>query len=120
MLDLGCGRGKALNLMARRFPNSRFVGYDLSEEAIAFARQEAVEHRERKTSNSLRTISATSTRQPSAAAFDFVTTFDALHDQARPLAVLRGIHRTLAPDGVYLAELPPVSLDTYLSDWRPG
>jgi SAM-dependent methyltransferase len=34
VLDLGCGRGKALNLMARRFHNSRFVGYDLSEEAI--------------------------------------------------------------------------------------
>jgi hypothetical protein len=34
VLDLGCGRGKALNLMARVFPKSRFVGYDLSEEAI--------------------------------------------------------------------------------------
>ena len=43
VLDVGCGRGKALNLMARTFPNSRFVGYDLSEEAIAFARQEAAE-----------------------------------------------------------------------------
>lgn len=40
VLDLGCGRGKALNLMARVFPNSRFVGYDLSEEAIEFARSE--------------------------------------------------------------------------------
>ncbi len=34
VLDLGCGRGHALNLMAKAFPNSKFVGYDLSEEGI--------------------------------------------------------------------------------------
>src|ERR687894_928619 len=38
VLDVGCGSGSALKLMARTFPNSRFVGYDLSEEAIARAR----------------------------------------------------------------------------------
>jgi 2-polyprenyl-3-methyl-5-hydroxy-6-metoxy-1,4-benzoquinol methylase len=37
-------------------------------------------------------------------AFDFVTTFDAVHDQARPLRVLRGIYRTVKPDGVYLMQ----------------
>ena len=30
-------------------------------------------------------------------AFAFVTTFDAVHDQARPLALLKGIRRTLEP-----------------------
>lgn len=103
VLDVGCGRGKALNLMARTFPNSRFVGYDLSEEAIVFARQEAVEHRTKNVEFAACDLSDfDETAEP--AAFDFVTTFDAVHDQARPLAVLRGIHRTLAPDGVYLAQ----------------
>jgi hypothetical protein len=37
VLDVGCGSGRALNLMARTFPNSRFVGYDFSEEAITRA-----------------------------------------------------------------------------------
>src|SRR5690606_7127615 len=37
-------------------------------------------------------------------AFDFVTTFDAIHDQGAPDAVLRGIARTLRPDGVYLMQ----------------
>ena len=41
ILDVGCGRGWALNLLATWFPNSRFVGIDLSEEAIKFARLEA-------------------------------------------------------------------------------
>ena len=36
--------------------------------------------------------------------FDFVTTFDAVHDQARPLAMLRGIRRALRSDGVYLMQ----------------
>jgi 2-polyprenyl-3-methyl-5-hydroxy-6-metoxy-1,4-benzoquinol methylase len=38
------------------------------------------------------------------ASYDFITTFDAVHDQARPLNVLKGIHRALRPDGVYLMQ----------------
>ena len=37
-------------------------------------------------------------------AFDFITTFDAIHDQAKPLHVLRGIRRALKVDGVYLMQ----------------
>ena len=37
-------------------------------------------------------------------AYDLITTFDAIHDQAQPLNVLRGIHRALAVDGVYLMQ----------------
>ena len=48
ILDVGCGRGRALNLLATWFPNSSFVGIDLSEEAIKFARPEA-EQRDKRT-----------------------------------------------------------------------
>jgi hypothetical protein len=41
MLDAGCGRGCILNSLAVLYPASRFVGMDLSEDAIAFAREEA-------------------------------------------------------------------------------
>lgn len=37
-------------------------------------------------------------------AFDFITTFDAIHDQVWPLNVLKGIQRALKPDGVYLRQ----------------
>ena len=37
-LDVGCGRGLAMMHLAKRFPNSRFVGYDFSKEAIDWAR----------------------------------------------------------------------------------
>ncbi len=33
-----------------------------------------------------------------------MATFDAVHDQARPLALLKGIRRSLAPDGTYLMQ----------------
>ena len=36
--------------------------------------------------------------------YAFITTFDAVHDQAQPLNVLKGIHRALQSDGVYLMQ----------------
>ena len=36
--------------------------------------------------------------------FALIATFDAIHDQAQPLAGLKGIHRALANDGVYLMQ----------------
>ena len=37
VLDIGCGKGRALIELAKAFPNSRFAGYDLSAEALAEA-----------------------------------------------------------------------------------
>ncbi|HSH45633.1 MAG TPA: class I SAM-dependent methyltransferase [Longimicrobiales bacterium] len=103
VLDVGCGRGRALLELAATYPASEFVGYDLSDEAIQWGRARALERG--LTNVTLETRDVTDfdeTAEP--AAFDFVTTFDAIHDQARPGAVLRGIHRTLRPGGVYLMQ----------------
>jgi 2-polyprenyl-3-methyl-5-hydroxy-6-metoxy-1,4-benzoquinol methylase len=103
VLDVGCGRGRALNLMASWFPNSRFVGLDLSEEAIAFARREAKRQGHANATFTARDLIHFD-NEAQQAAFDLVTTFDAVHDQASPRAVLRGIRLSLAPDGAYLAQ----------------
>jgi 2-polyprenyl-3-methyl-5-hydroxy-6-metoxy-1,4-benzoquinol methylase len=103
VLDVGCGRGRALNLMAGWFPNSRFVGLDLAEEAIAFARDEAERQGHANAAFASRDLSRFD-QEAEHAAFDLVTTFDAVHDQANPRAVLRGIRLSLASDGVYLAQ----------------
>jgi hypothetical protein len=41
VLDIGRGMGKAVNMMAKHFPNSTFYGYDLSAQAIEVAKKEA-------------------------------------------------------------------------------
>src|ERR671932_531316 len=41
VLDIGCGKGRAINVMANHFKNSQFYGYDLSQEAIDGAKIEA-------------------------------------------------------------------------------
>jgi SAM-dependent methyltransferase len=103
LLDLGCGRGRALLMLAERFPASTFRGYDLSTDAIAFAREQARERGLENVSFEQRDLSSFDVdAEPEA--FGFVTTFDAVHDQARPLALLKGIRRTLEPDGVYLMQ----------------
>jgi ubiquinone/menaquinone biosynthesis C-methylase UbiE len=103
VLDLGCGRGRILIKLAELFPNSRFVGMDLSEEATRDARGDA-------TARGLTNIEFVAAdlsnfdERADSEAFDFITTFDAVHDQARPLNVLKGIHRALRGDGLYLMQ----------------
>ena len=103
MLDVGCGSGRILNRLAELFPASRFVGMDLSEGATAAGRQEA----SAKGLKNVEFVSADLSdfdRSAEADAYDFVTSFDAIHDQSQPLNVLKGIRRALKPDGVYLMQ----------------
>lgn len=76
---------------------------DLSAEATAYGRDKAAKEGLGNVELFAVDLSAfDTTAEPEA--FDFVTTFDAIHDQARPLNVLKGIHRTLRSDGVYLMQ----------------
>jgi 2-polyprenyl-3-methyl-5-hydroxy-6-metoxy-1,4-benzoquinol methylase len=103
MLDVGCGSGRIINRLAEQYPDSQFTGMDLSPEAIGYARGEAAQKRLRNTEFIIRDMSDFhDTAVPEA--FNFITTFDAIHDQAKPLNVLKGIHRTLKADGVYLMQ----------------
>jgi len=99
--DLGCGQGVALVLMAAAFPSSRFTGIDISRQALAAARQMAAE---RKLSN-VTFLEADAARpedlEPLWGVFDYVTAFDAIHDQRHPLEALRNIRHMLAPEGLF-------------------
>jgi 2-polyprenyl-3-methyl-5-hydroxy-6-metoxy-1,4-benzoquinol methylase len=103
VLDIGCGRGRALLLLARAFPRSRFTGYDLSREAVDHASAEAAREgltNVRFTARDLTDFDETA----ELAAFDLITSFDAIHDQKSPDRVLAGIARALRPGGVYLMQ----------------
>lgn len=98
VLDVGCGRGHAVNLLGQAFPASRFTGYDFSEEAIAWARDEAAEL---GLANVRFAVLDVATMDHDAR-FDLVTAFDAIHDQAEPAAVLSATRRALRPGGSFL------------------
>jgi ubiquinone/menaquinone biosynthesis C-methylase UbiE len=100
VLDVGCGSGKAINLMAKSFPSSQFVGYDFSKEGITNAKREK---------ENLGIINASFEQQDAAQfdhqeQFDLITAFDAIHDQANPEKVLENIRRSLKPGGVFLMQ----------------
>lgn len=96
--DVGCGSGHALNLMAGAYPNSRFTGYDFSEEAMAQARSEAGSMGLSNITFLLQDVAALQ----AVVSFDLVTAFDAIHDQAHPATVLRNIQQALRPNGQFL------------------
>jgi winged helix-turn-helix protein/methyltransferase family protein len=73
-LDAGCGSGRILT--AKGLKNVEFEAVDLGD----FDRTAVPE------------------------SFDLVTTFDAVHDQAKPLNLLKGIHRALKSGGVYVMQ----------------
>lgn len=100
VLDIGCGRGRALMQLARAYPNSRFTGYELSAEAVAHAQQAA---RDAGLTN-LRFVQKDLTEWHEPASFDWITALDAIHDQARPDKVLAVIRQALRPGGVFLMQ----------------
>jgi ubiquinone/menaquinone biosynthesis C-methylase UbiE len=103
VLDLGCGSGRVTNHLAAVFPNSRFTGFDLSAQAIATAEAEA---RTRGMTNSefqVRDLADFHDTAPERA-YEWITSFDAIHDQPQPLNVLRGVYRALTDNGVYLMQ----------------
>ncbi|HEU4367422.1 MAG TPA: class I SAM-dependent methyltransferase [Methylomirabilota bacterium] len=103
VLDAGCGQGRILTRLAELYPRSRFVGMDLSREATEYARDKAGKQGLKNVAFIAVDLSTFDTTAE-VEAFDVVTTFDAIHDQAKPLNVLKGIHRTLKADGVYLMQ----------------
>jgi len=98
VLDIGCGSGKALNLMARHFPNSSFVGYDLCAEPLVNAHQEA----QKMGLSNVHFVQQDLTDFELPEQYDFITAFDAIHDQARPDKVLKCIYNALRDDGKFL------------------
>jgi 2-polyprenyl-3-methyl-5-hydroxy-6-metoxy-1,4-benzoquinol methylase len=97
VLDVGCGAGGAILAMASAYRRSRFVGYDISAEALGAARAEASRRGLRNVRFELRDAAD----PPEHGTFDVVTAFDAIHDQARPARVLSNVAAALRPGGTF-------------------
>ena len=99
--DLGCAEGVALILMAEAFPNSTFVGLDISEEALRVATAEAKARGLVNITFINQDAAVISETSELAGRFDYVTAFDAIHDQTQPMAALKGVYTMLKPGGCF-------------------
>jgi len=99
--DLGCGQGVAVRLMAQAYPQSEFLGLDISEEAInrasADAKMEGILNLEFQCADAAGLFHSDSFRNR----FDYITAFDSIHDQTRPLEALQSVHHMLRADGFF-------------------
>lgn len=112
--DVGCGYGISTIIMAKAYPNSRFVGIDNHEASIERARRDAFEAgvADRVTFEVARA------QDFAGADFDLITFFDAVHDMGDPLGALRHARKILKPDGTILA-IEPMAGDDVEGNFTP-
>jgi 2-polyprenyl-3-methyl-5-hydroxy-6-metoxy-1,4-benzoquinol methylase len=110
VLDVGCGRGRAINIMARAYPKSNFVGYDISTEGIESARHEAKVWNLTNASFEIKDVTTLNELEK----YDLITAFDTIHDQAQPTKVLKEIYNALRKGGVFLMQ--DIAASSYLHE----
>ena len=98
VIDVGCGGGGALLILAERFPKSRFSGIDLCADAFASAQELA---RSKGLSN-LDFKELDISGLDTLGSYDLVLAFDAVHDQRDPQGMLNLMRRSLKVNGVFL------------------
>ncbi len=96
--DIGCGAGGAVLMMAAAFPESTFVGYDISRHALDRAESRRVE----QGLGNARFVDPRREPLPADRSVDFVTTFDCIHDMAHPTRMISTIREAIADDGTWL------------------
>jgi 2-polyprenyl-3-methyl-5-hydroxy-6-metoxy-1,4-benzoquinol methylase len=113
VVDVGCGAGSAVLLMAEAFPRSTFIGYDISRYALDRAEQ-------KRASAGVGNVEFRDPRQspmPSDHSVDLVTTFDCVHDMTHPQQVIEAIRTSLSDDGTWLL-VDIKALDTFEQNVR--
>jgi SAM-dependent methyltransferase len=100
--DVGCGVGASTILMAKKYPRSRFFGFDYHQGSIDLARERA---QAAGVADRVTFDVAMSTDYPGTD-YDLVAHFDCLHDMEDPSGAARQVKRSLAPDGTWMIVEP--------------
>ena len=95
---MGCGGGSAITEMARNFPNSEFHAYDPSNHAITNCQTKIDDLGLRN----MKTFVAGGESLPTTPIYDFLITFDCLHDMTQPVEVIASIRSAMKDDGTWL------------------
>lgn len=96
--DIGCGAGSLVLLLARTFPNSTFIGYDISRHALERANEKLIA----EGLKNARFVDPRVEAIPDDHRFDIITTFDCIHDMTRPTEMMGTIKSALSPQGSWL------------------
>ncbi len=104
--DTGCGHGASTVLMAKAYPKSSFVGYDYHAPSIKIARERA---QAAGVADRVRFEVGKADEFPGT--YDFVTSFDCLHDMADPLGAVRHTKKALSDGGTWMIVEPQAGDD---------
>jgi ubiquinone/menaquinone biosynthesis C-methylase UbiE len=100
--DVGCGHGASTIVMAKAYPNSRFVGIDFHAPSIEIAGKRVAEA---GLGARVSFITATA-RAYTERDLDLICFFDCLHDMGDPLGAARHARQALKDDGTVLLVEP--------------
>lgn len=103
--DVACGSGWSSIALARTYPDARVDGLDLDTESIVDARRNALAA---GVADRVEFAARDAADPDLAGRYQLVCVFDALHDMARPVPVLRACRALLAPGGIVLLMEPNV------------
>jgi len=111
--DVGCGHGASTVLMAKAFPNSRFVGFDYHAPSIERARASA---KEAGVAGNTRFEVAAAKDFPGT--YDLIAFFDCLHDMGDPAGAAKHVRQALKPDGTWMI-VEPFAHDNLAANLNP-
>ena len=106
-LDVGCGSGRAIIALAQAYPNAKLSGYDGHPGSVERARANA---KAAGVADRVTFDVVDCTKLPTDK-FDFIATFDVIHDSVDPVGLLKSIRGALKANGTYLMVEVNVSND---------
>jgi SAM-dependent methyltransferase len=100
ILDAGCGTGVSTDYLCHLNPGSRVLAVDISEGALAVARERSRRSGAAATVRELRIERRSLLDLGDEGDFDYINSVGVLHHLDRPLEGLRSLARQLAPEGL--------------------
>ena len=97
--DIGCGTGWSSISIARAYPKARVDGFDLDEESIAEARENAEAER---LADRVTFHLQDATDSELSGRYDLAIAIECIHDMSRPVEALRAMRSLVGEDGAVL------------------